>query len=387
MRLFGIAAIIALVSSPALACQCDAVPLDELVQSSTLAFVGRAVVLDMAKTPPQMEFGQTTAYKGVRLLHPVISLNHAGGDPTCTADIETGKDYFIVARGSFDSGYSTDYCALAQANSDPVAQQKLMAQFSLGVIAGNGVLSSIDYEMKDLAALRNYVNFLLASMNSELALQMSKRAIEVSQSSWIDVVGMGEALLQLYQPRQALEKFDDVLEVNTDNQDAWRGRYRALAQMNRWSELPAEGTKLSHLVLRDTSVPVDLKNADFSKSWLEHVNAEKRNLTGANFSESRLVHVGFAGAGLSGANFTKARLRAVDFRGVDLSGVSFQGSTLTDVDFIGAKLTGADFSGADLSALDLRGIDLAGAKTDAATKLPAVEQPKLPDTTGAAHTE
>lgn len=385
MRFFLMAAIIALVSSPALACQCETLPLDELAQSSTLAFVGRAVALDMSKMPHQMEFGHTTSYKGVRLLHPVISLNHAGGDPSCAADIEIGKDYFIVARGNYDAGYSTDYCALAQANSDPAEQQKLMFQFSLGVIAGNGVLSQVDYSMKDLEALRGYVKFLLDSMNPEPALQMAKRAIEVSQSSWIDVGNMGEAFLQLYLPRQALEKFDDVLEVNTDNQDAWRGRYRALAQMGRWSELPAEGAKLSHLILRDATLPVNLKDADFSKSWLDHVVAENRTLTGADFSEARLVHVSFAGATLTGANFTKTHLRAVNLRGVDLSGISFQGSVLSDVDLLGTKLTGADFSGADLSALDLRGVDLDGIKTDGATKMPIPVQSASPPTTGTAH--
>ena len=255
-------------------------------------------------------------------------------------------------------------------------RQKLMYLFSLQFIAGSGVQGAIGYEMKDLEALRNYVKFLLDSMNPEPALLMSQRAAEVSHNSRIDIATMGEAYLQLYLPKLALEKFDDVLEVQSTNQEAWSGRYRALAQLGRWNEVSVgEGARLARLVLRGGEIGGDFKSADFSKSWLEHVSAENRNLTGADFSQSFLVHVNFSGATLSGANFSKSRLRAVNLRGVDLSGVNFAGSTLDTVDLTGAKLDRADFSGADLRETDLRGIDMSALKTDAATKLPDGRRP------------
>lgn len=360
---------------PAWACQCEAVPLEEIMRSSTLAFTGRAIQLDTSTTPARMTFARGVVYKGVRLMKPVIALNYAEGDASCAADVEVGKDYLVVAHGSYESGYATDLCMMTQANGDDVERQKLMYLFSLQIIAGGGVQGAIGFEMKDLEALRKYINFLLDSQNPEPALLMSQRAAEISRNSRIDVASMGEAYLQLYLPKLALEKFDDVLEVQSTNQDAWSGRYRALAQLGRWNEMPGgEGMRLSHLLLRGGEIGGDFKSADFSQSWLEHVSAENRNLTGADFTQSLLAHVNFSGATLSGANFSKARLRAVNLRGVDLSGVNFTGSTLDDVDLTGAKLDGADFSGADLRKLDLNGIDLSTLKTDAATKLPDGKQ-------------
>ncbi len=358
-------------ASPAWACQCETVPLEELVRSSTLAFTGRAIQLDTSTTPARMTFARGVIFKGVELMSPVIALNYAEGEASCVADVEVGKDYFVVARGSYDSGYATDFCMMTQANGDDAERQSLMNLFSLQFIAGSGMRGGIGYEMKDLEALRKYVNFLLESRNPEPALLMSQRAAEVSRNSRIDVATMGEAYLQLYLPKLALEKFDDVLEIQSTNQGAWGGRYRALAQLGRWSEIPVgAGVSFSNLLLRGGEIGGDFTSADFSKSWLEHVSAENRNLTGADFSQSFLAHVNFSGATLSGANFSKARLRAVNLRGVDLSGVSFAGSTLDDVDLTGAKLDGADFSGANLRRLDLRGVDISIFKTDAATKLP-----------------
>ena len=355
---------------PAFACQCEAVPPEELMRSATLAFSGRAVAFDASTTPARMTFARGVIYKGVELMKPVIALNYAEGDASCAADVEVGKDYLVVARGSYDSGYATDLCMMTQANGDDVERQKLMYLFSLQFIAGSGVQGAIGYEMKDLEALRNYVKFLLDSRNPEPALLMSQRAAEVSHNSRIDVATMGEAYLQLYLPKLALEKFDDVLEVQSTNQEAWSGRYRALAQLGRWNEMPNEGVRLSRLLLRGGEIGGDFKSSDFSRSWLDHVSAENRNLTKADFTQAVLTHVNFSGATLSGANFSKARLRAVNLRGVDLSGVSFAGSTLDTVDLTGAKLDGADFSGADLRKLDLRGIDIGVFKTDMTTKLP-----------------
>jgi uncharacterized protein YjbI with pentapeptide repeats len=354
---------------PAWACQCDTVPSEELMRSSTLAFTGRAISLDSSTTPARMTFARGVIYKGVELMKPVIALNHSEGDASCVAEVEVGKDYLVVARGSYDSGYVTDFCMMNQANND-IERQKLMYFFSLQIIAGSGVQGAIGYEMKDLEALRNYIKVLLDSMNPEPALLMSQRAAEVSRNSRIDVATMGEAYLQLYLPKLALEKFDDVLEVQSTNQEAWSGRYRALAQLGRWSEVPGERVNLSRLLLRGGEIGGDFKFANFSKSWLEHVSGENRNLTGADFTQSLLAHVNFSGATLTGANFSKARLRAVNLRGVDLSGVNFSGSILDTVDLTGSKLDGADFSGADLQKLDLHGIDITILKTDAATKLP-----------------
>lgn len=356
---------------PAWACQCEAVPLEEIMRSSTLAFTGRAIQLDTSTTPARMTFARGVIFKGVELMSPIIALNHAEGESSCVADVEVGKDYFVVARGSYDSGYETDFCTMTQANGDDAERQNLMSLFSLQFIAGSGVQGAIGYEMKDLEALRRYVNFLLDSRNPEPALLMSQRAAEISRNSRIDVATMGEAYLQLYLPKLALEKFDDVLEIQSTNQEAWSGRYRALAQLGRWNEIPVgAGVSFSKLLLRGGEIGGDFKSADFSKSWLEHVSSENRNLTGADFTQAILIHVNFSGSTLSGANFSKARLRAVNLRGVDLSGVNFAGSILDNVDLTGARLNGADFSGANLRRLDLRGVDISIFKTDAATKLP-----------------
>lgn len=357
-------------AQPAWACECDTRSLDELYRSTSIAFTSRAISLDMSVTPPRMSFARATVLKGLRVHRPVVALNAPDGDPTCTAGIDVEKDYLVLARGNFDTGYYTDFCLLNQANASPEARQKIQIYFDLQKMAEAPFEGKVGRQMADLLALRAYVNYLLAQMNPEVALKMSERAIEVSGSSWIDVANLGDAYLLLERPQLALQKFDDILEIQPQNQSGWGGRYRALAQMGRWNELPAEKANLARLFLRKTSLGIPLPGADLNHAWLEQVKAEGHNLAAANFSDARLIHVDLSHAALAGANFSKASVRATSLRGADLRNSNFSGSVLDGVDLTGSKLDGADFSGADLTKCDLTGVDLGPAKIDALTKLP-----------------
>lgn len=84
----------------------------------------------------------------------------------------------------------------------------------------------------------------------------------------------------------------------------------------------------------------DLRDADFSGSWLSWVTFQGAQLRGSTFAGSRLRAAIFVGATLRGA----------DFRAADCRGSSFDHADTRGVDFRGADLSGA--SGLTLDQLD-----------------------------------
>ena len=140
-------------------------------------------------------------------------------------------------------------------------------------------------------------------------------------------------MLSINNNKLALSRFDDILEKDGQNQAAWQGRYLALAQMNRWSELPLPRPSLTGLTLLDLILPkkLNLEGTDLRQGTWRNIKADDIQAKGANFSGSMIVESRFSGSDLRGADFSGAYLRDVDFRGSRLEGALFEGSELVGV--------------------------------------------------------
>ena len=334
----------------ALACECEILPEEEVLRSSTLLFTGVLSPLQRRSDTPEGSevFRGVEIYRGANLNKPTIATNRPGGDPACEVKFLPQRNYTVIARGTYETGYYTDECMLRQLQEGGrergqkilamAALQRLQAQQGTG---GGGDLGAV--------AARKYGSALLAIHDSEMALLMFRRAAALSNNAPEDSIGQGEALLQLGRPREGLGFFDDVLEKDGANKRAWSGRYRALAQMTRWIELP-EQADMTGLELEGATLSADLVKPVFRSAWWQHVNAEGRKLVGADFSGSLLSHVNFSGADLSGAVFARVKGR--------------------DINLSGANLTGADLRGADLGGANLRGAKMDNVLKDETTRLP-----------------
>lgn len=305
------------------ACECTQIPPDQVIRGATLVFVGQTGIPQVVVPEGGASFKNREILKGVHLSVPVIANNRPGGDPSCAVTFMQPQMYFVLAQGFYDSGYYTDKCLMDMANTPGVLHDQLSGLAAIYSLKQQGFIDTLGpVDMRNLTYLRKVAAFFLQQHSAEQALRYYRYAVDVSRGSLPDLQGEGEAWLMLGQGREALTRFDDVLEKDNTRQNAWGGRYRALALMNRWSELP-EKPNLTGFEWQRGELKSDLANALLSKAWWVQVKAEGRKLTGNDFSHAELSVVSFKGSDLSGSNFSNARLFNVDFTGATLKDVNF----------------------------------------------------------------
>lgn len=321
---FILALMLAVVPAISQACQCTLIPPDQLVRGATLVFIGQTNVPQIVVPPGGASFRDRQIFKGVQLTTPVVANNRPDGDSDCAFQFMMPVKYLVVAYGSYDAGYYTDKCIMDQANgADAKARDHIMAYAGRYFLEQQNYIGSLGpTDMRDLIYLRKSAAFYLQQHSAEQALSFYKYATDVSRGSLPDLQGQGEAQLQLGNARDALTRFDDVLEKDNTRQDAWQGRYRALALMGRWSELP-EKPDLTGLEWQRSELKSDLLNAVLSKAWWVDIKADGRKLTGNDFSNAELSVVSFRNSDLTGSNFSNARLFDVDFTGATLKDTNF----------------------------------------------------------------
>jgi uncharacterized protein YjbI with pentapeptide repeats len=109
----------------------------------------------------------------------------------------------------------------------------------------------------------------------------------------------------------------------------------------------------------------DLSNADLEFSFMDRARCIGANFAGAELGDAVLRHANFAQAKLEdaylleadllGANFSFAKLIRTDFRWAKLYNVNFDGAVLENADFTGAHIGGTLFVNTDLSSV--KGLD------------------------------
>lgn len=330
MRRFFIAGLLAqiLASGAAQACSCVPQTAEEVALGSTLIFLGTANMPEPDSDPNKVSFELKGEVKGGRYINPKILANRPGADKTCRAEFEIGQTYLVVTRGTYEDGYYTDKCLVSQM-ADSKFSDEVWKKILLKELKRQLLPRSVYPE--DLVAMRALAKFYLDSHSPEVAEGVYRAAGVISRGSVIDEAGRGESFLLLGMGREALAAFDNVLEKEANNEQAWWGRYRALALLNRWAELPPSKALLNNLELRYTTLSADLDQPLFKYVWWYVVDASARKFSGADFTEARLVGVNFSKADLAQANFTKAVLRDVDFTGANLSGANFTGTVLKNI--------------------------------------------------------
>lgn len=307
-------------------CTCPALTLDQYMDSSTLIFTGLTLRQSPSTPDGGATFSRLLKIKGVELRSAIVANNRPGGDPACAATFMLNEGRAIFARGNFDTGYYTDKCLVDAANASAAFMHDVAMNYARRAIGQPGLAQGMT--QGNLLSVRTSAEGHYRLGNWELAARFYSYASDISRGSPVDRMGFGEAALRIDKPREALTAFDDVLEKNPDNQQAWAGRNRALVQLGRGNELPREGANLADFPWQYDALVVDLPKANLSKAFWVNIKATGRNLAAASFAEAQLV--------------------MVDFSGADLSSVSFRGAKLTQVDFSNAKLEGADFDGAEL---------------------------------------
>ena len=330
MKRVLIAALLCALFAPEAAQACSCVPqtAEEIALGSTLVFMGTANMPEPDADPNKVSFELISEIKGGRYINPKIFPNRPGADASCRAEFSIGQQYTIVTRGTYAEGYYTDKCLFSQMADSKFAEE-VVRRIVLKDIKRNQLPRSVYPE--DLVAMRALAKFYLDSHSPEVAEGVYRAAGAISRGSVIDEAGQGESFLMLGMGSDALTLFDNVLEKEPNNEQAWWGRYRALALLNRWSDLPPSKALLNNLELRYTTLPADLDQPVFKYVWWYVVDATARKFPGADFTEARLVGINFSKADLSQANFTKAVLRDVDFTGANLSGTNFTGTVLKNI--------------------------------------------------------
>ena len=317
-----------LASGAAQACTCVPQTAEEIALGSTLVFIGTVKMPQPDSLPGRAYFELLSEVKGGRYINPHILPNRPGADESCKAEFTIGEKYAVVTQGTYLDGYYTDKCIVAQ-----LADSKFADEVGRQILLQNLKRQQIPRSVypEDLVAMRALAKFYLDSHSPEVAEGVYRAAAEISRGSVIDEAGRGESFLLLGMGRDALTAFDNVLEKEANNEQAWWGRYRALALLNRWSELPPSKALLNNIELRYTTLSADLDQPIFKYVWWYVVDASARKFPGANFTEARLVGVNFSKADLAKADFTKAVLRDVDFTGANLAGANFTGTVLKNI--------------------------------------------------------
>mgnify|MGYP000924592989 FL=1 len=319
----------ALAQQRAEACECPFVPADQLARSATMFFVGETRIPREVVPEGGASFGRSLIWKGPRLTTPIVAGNRPGADASCAAEFYLSATYNVLAYGSFDTGYYTDKCLMARLNTEGPDRDRILFFLSMHFMKIESFLQENGIgQMQSLNWLRKMGNFYLEQNSPEQAQRYFRHAAIISRNSVLDLQGEGESFLQLQMGRQALTRFDDVLEKDSTRQDAWQGRHKALALLGRWSELDEEKIDLTGFVWRNGTLAADLDAPVFTKAWWMMVKADGRKLVKADFSRAELSAVSFKGADLTGADFRKARLYGVDF-----SGATLKDAVLTGVNY------------------------------------------------------
>jgi hypothetical protein len=281
----------------------------EILRGSSLAFIG-----ETAEVTAQgwVRFSNTTPLHGVDLSTPRVFFS-AGEDRP-----KIGQKLLVVAVGDYDNGYAVDPCIIQQANASPKQQDYVATQFFKMRIIGQALQSATGRNFVQLLPLRKAAQYELEQGSAELARRLYSRAVEVSRGEAVDRLGEGRAYLRLGQSKLALSSFDDVLEKDSKNSLAWAGRYQALMQMGRFSELPAKLPDLPNLALFGVTLPasLDFAGRNLSQSWWRGVTAKGAKLSGANLQNSFILESNLNEADLRGANLTGATLRDTSLKDV-----------------------------------------------------------------------
>ncbi len=307
-------------------CQCTTMPLEQVVRKSALAFAGIASGSDFVLPEGGAAFEGSQIYKGTRQAPPIVDNNPPDDKGDCAVTFYLGQEYFVIAQGNNDSGYYTDKCMMDLMNTKNAERNRLLVLFSSSFYRKERFLAEMKgLDVRDIRALRKLGDFLLKEHRSEEALGYFRQSLRTSRGSVIDSEGMGEAYLQMGLSRAALRRFDDALEKDNSRRPAWLGRYRALAQLGRWSEIPKSDRDLSRLELMDRPIAVDLAGAKLAKSWFVYVDVAAVDFSEVDFSEANLTNTRFNGTNLQRAKFYAAFLYNVDLSTAKLEGADFTG--------------------------------------------------------------
>ena len=346
MKLLRLLGVLALMQVPALAladntrpqslpaspagCSCREVPAAELMRSSSVAFQGIVVYPEKDQPDNITMFLPDVYYKGVELSRPFIANNRPDGAPACAMKFELNKSYEIFAYGTYETGYYTDACLAHEVTAGtPANRSRVDMLLRLRVDSAFDLMSHfVDTEkggMIEIEKVRIKAQQQLLMNNPELAMRLYAHAAQMSRNSPVDLLGQGKAALKLMMATFALERFDDVLENDSANKEAWSGRYQALALLNRWAELPEEKANLSGLYLRRGAVRASLKAPVFAGGWWDEVDASDSAFPQADFTKMLLTDVLFVRANLDGADFTGTQMRNVDLRGANLKSAKLAG--------------------------------------------------------------
>lgn len=284
----------------------------EIIRGTTLAFLGQVSEIEAGGW---LVFSDVRSLYGVELKTPRVWLSaHA----LSQLSIKRGGRLLVAAVGDFEHGYAAEACVIEQLNKSAEAIDRYLTLFFLKRQESSLAQSGVGLDYSRLIPLRKAAQQELADGSAELARRFFSRAASISKGQDIDKIGEGQAYLRLGQSKLALSSFDDVLEKDSKNSAAWAGRYQALMQMARFSELPPKLPDMPHLALFGVTLPatVDLSGRNLSQSWWRGVTAKGAQLSGANLQGSFILESNFNGADLRGANLAGATLRDSSFKNV-----------------------------------------------------------------------
>jgi uncharacterized protein YjbI with pentapeptide repeats len=131
---------------------------------------------------------------------------------------------------------------------------------------------------------------------------------------------------------------------------------RAVGRVGVLDELDAAGADLSHVVLRDVTLP----RANLAECRLDGSRFERATLTNATLAAAECRDVRFDACDLGGATLDRATLGQVRFTACELGGARLTGVTLTRCS-LGARLRDAAFRDCTFFSCDFSGADLSGA--------------------------
>ncbi len=314
--------VLVLLAPPVWACSCPDIPLADKVKAASFIFQGTVVYPRPDMPPEQTSFRIDAHLKGRDGASANILRLSVHSPPACAATFELGKTYLVLAEGTYESGYTTDACHSfpAQITDDPRALEVRDLRLKTGQSILHGNQIEVPQSRLTLEKIRTQAKTFYLLDDNELALRLYVTAAARSHNSPVDLLGQGHAYLRLMMADLALQRFDDVLEKDSQRAQAWSGRYQALALLGRWSEIP-EKANLSGLWLRYARIPVVPVAADFSTVWWREIDAAGLHFKDVSFRGATLSDVNFSKSNLENVDFTEAVLHRVDFSGAKLSGV------------------------------------------------------------------
>jgi len=341
------------------ACPCELWTPEEAARRAVFAFAGDVLSVDESKAT----FVSRFYMKGLRVLKPVIALNQPNGLPGCKVTFEPEKTYAVLAMGNFDDGYYTDACLQRQLNENDDQKRKVAQLMGPIYHEAQDMLRVLQQDPMQLGQSENLAKTYMRGNDPEAALGQYVYLTEATADPLPYILGQGEAMIMLgpLKAKEALSRFDDVIEKQPDNQQAWSGRYRALALLGRWNELPATAN-ISRITLTHASLNADLQSLNLTESTIEDTSAKDRQLNGADLTAVNMRRSDFRNAGLANAKMARMRSSQSDFSGANLTGADMTFSRLINVSLRGANLEGVDLTGAQLDGVDFTGANLKGTR-------------------------